>query len=119
MEYRLTGGTGAASYVYDGDGKRLKKLVLSVAEGTENNETIVYVNKYFEKNHVLSLPNGLTTGVITTYYYLGDRLVFMRKGTDLRFVSQDHLGSTSVTTDNNGTAVVGLVECWPYRARLE
>jgi len=38
---------------------------------TENGETILYVNRYYEKN--------LDTGVATTYYYLGGQLVAMFK----------------------------------------
>ena len=46
---------------YDGDGNRISKTVGGV--------TTLYINKYYEKN--------LTTGNITTYYYLSDRLVAM------------------------------------------
>jgi phage gp45-like len=59
VENRVTAVTGGASFVYDGDGNRVKK--------TENGETILYVNKYYEKN--------ITTGIATTSYYLGDRLI--------------------------------------------
>jgi hypothetical protein len=41
------------SFVYDGDGNRVKK--------TEGGETTVYVNKYYEKN--------ITTAEETTSYY--------------------------------------------------
>jgi len=83
----VTGVSGGASFVYDGDGDRVKK--------TENSETIVYINRYYEKN--------ITTGVITTYYYLGGKLVANRVNTTLTYVHQDSLSSTSVVTTNSGT----------------
>jgi YD repeat-containing protein len=72
--------TGGAWFVYDGDGNRVKK--------TENGQEILYVNKYFEKN--------LTTGVVTTSYYLGDKLIAQRAGTTLNYIHQDHLTGTTV-----------------------
>jgi hypothetical protein len=55
VENRVISVTGGASFVYDGDGNRVKK--------TEGGQTILYINQYYEKN--------LTTGVVTTSYYLG------------------------------------------------
>ncbi|MFC1949054.1 hypothetical protein ACFLW0_02660 [Chloroflexota bacterium] len=75
--YSLSGST--ASFVYDGDGNRVNK--------TENGETILYINRYYDKN--------LTTGNVTTYYYLGSRLVAMREGTELNYLHQDHLTGTT------------------------
>lgn len=79
------GGT-SYSYTYDGDGKRIKKV--------EAGSTTVYVNKYYEKN--------LTTSTETSNYYLGDRLVVVKKGSTLEYLHQDHLSSTSVSTDGSG-----------------
>ncbi len=78
------------SYVYDGDGNRVKK--------TENGVTTLYVNKYYEKT--------LSTGGVTTSYYLGNRLI-QRKGTAQNYVHQDHLTSTALATDTNGTIPQG------------
>ncbi|MBN1191293.1 MAG: hypothetical protein JXA46_16175, partial [Dehalococcoidales bacterium] len=101
VENRLTAVTGGAGFVYDacmtrrsrvihGDGNRVMK--------TENGETVVYINKYFEKN--------ITTGDIITSYYLGGKLVAQAKddGQDfeLSYILQDHLGSTTVTADDGG-----------------
>jgi RHS repeat-associated protein len=77
----------SASFVYDGDSNRVKK--------TENGQTILYINQYYEKN--------LTTGVVTTSYYLGGQLVATREGTTLRYIHTDSLGSTSVMTTSTGT----------------
>ncbi len=51
VENRLTAVSGGVSYVYDGNGFRVKK--------TENGVTILYVNKYYEKN--------LSTQAVTLY----------------------------------------------------
>jgi hypothetical protein len=75
-------------------GTRVKK--------TENDETIFYVNKYFEKN--------LTTGEVTVYYYLGDKLVAKKSDSTLNYIHQDHLTGTSVVSNNAG----GLVSSISY-----
>ncbi|MGI2336857.1 MAG: LamG-like jellyroll fold domain-containing protein [Dehalogenimonas sp.] len=84
--FGFPGGGIIAQYIYDGDGKRIKK--------TESGQTIVYINQYFEKN--------LTTGTVTTSYYLGGRLVAEREGTDLRYIHQDSLNSSTLVTDDTG-----------------
>jgi RHS repeat-associated protein len=88
---------GNVTSFYDGDGNRVMK--------TENGETILYVNRYYEKN--------LTTGEVTTYYYLGDQLVAMREGTELKYTHQDHLSSTSVMTDDSGDSL-GVIKYLPF-----
>jgi RHS repeat-associated protein len=97
MENRPVTISGGASFVYDGDGNRVKK--------TEGGETILYVNKYYEKN--------LTTSEVTTHYYLGDREVAQRKGTTLSYIHQDHLTGTSVTSDSSG-ASTGTIKYFPF-----
>jgi RHS repeat-associated protein len=102
VENRITSVTGGASFIYDGDSTRVKK--------TENGETILYVNKYYEKN--------LTTGVVTTYYYLGGKLVAQRAGTTLEYMHQDSLSSTSVVSDHNG-ALVSSINYFPFGECLQ
>jgi len=97
IENRVNSVSGGASFIYDGDGNRVKK--------TEGGETILYVNQYYEKN--------LTTGVVTTYYYLGNKLVFKRSSVTQEYVHQDHLGSTVLLTDTAGDEVTG-VSYYPY-----
>jgi RHS repeat-associated protein len=92
-------GENTSTFVYDGNGNRVKK--------TEGGETILYVNKYYEKN--------LTTGEVTTYYYHGGKLVAMCQDTELKYVHQDHLTSTSVMTDNSGNEL-GTVKYFPFGA---
>jgi RHS repeat-associated protein len=88
VENRLIATSDGASFVYDGDSNRIKK--------TESVETILYINKYYEKN--------LTTGVVTTNYYLGSKLIATREDTTLTYVHQDALTGTSVTTNASGTS---------------
>jgi RHS repeat-associated protein len=97
VENRVTSVTGGASFVYDGDGNRVKK--------TKNGQTTIYINKYYEKN--------ITTGEVTTSYYLGDKLVAQRKGTSLIYILQDHLSSTSVIT-NSGGGSTGTMSYLPF-----
>ena len=94
---QITEGGNVSSYVYDGDGYRIKK--------TEGNETVIYVNPLYEKN--------LTTGEATLYYCLAGKTVALKKGTDLEYIHQDHLTGTALTTDENGD-VVSTVKYYPF-----
>ncbi len=55
-------------------------------------------------------PTGQTW---KTYYYAGSQLIALRvltsTGEALYYLHSDHLGSTSLTTDNNGAAVGGVI----------
>jgi RHS repeat-associated protein len=86
VERQLASVSGGASFGYDGDGGRVKK--------TEAGETVHYPHRYYEKNS--------TTGVGTKYYYLGDLLISIRRGTAWENVHHDHLGGTTVTTNGMG-----------------
>jgi RHS repeat-associated protein len=50
---------------------------------------------------------------VTTYYYLGGRLVAMRQSTTLTFIHQDHLTGTSVVSDSSG-ALVSSIKYYPF-----
>jgi RHS repeat-associated protein len=97
-ENRLTGVNGAASatFVYDGDGNRVKATFGSV--------TTVYVGNYYEKE-------GST---VRTYYYAGGARVAMREGSTLYYILTDHLGSTAITANSDGTAKVGELRYFPH-----
>jgi hypothetical protein len=79
----------------------------------EGDETILYVNNYYEKN--------LDTAEVTTYYYpvsstgqaLGDKLVAKRTGTTLDYVHQDSLGSTTALINSGGTQDGTTVTYYP------
>jgi len=47
----------------------------------------------------------VTSGVVTKYYYAGAQRIAMRQDGELFFIIGDHLGSTSIVTDANGTKV--------------
>jgi RHS repeat-associated protein len=82
-------GGASASFVYDGDGNRVKRTLDGV--------TTIYVGQHHEKN--------LSTGEVTTYYYASGQRVAMRKAGVVSFLHTDHLGSTSLTTAVNGYQV--------------
>jgi RHS repeat-associated protein len=88
----VAGGTYSAAFTYDGDGKRVKSTINSVST--------IFVGNYYEK----------TGSTITKYYYAGATRVGMRKYTIpqsmvVEYFLGDHLGSTSITTDNAGAKV--------------
>jgi hypothetical protein len=87
QENRLTSvyGDAAASFVYDGNGQRVK----STAGGV----TTVYIGNYYE----------WTTTSTIKYYYAGPQRIAMRTGTDNpKWLLTDHLGSTSKVANYNG-----------------
>jgi RHS repeat-associated protein len=87
-------GTLSASFLYDGDGNRVKSTV-----GT----TTVYIGTYYE----------VTGGSVTKYYYQGSSRVAMRNSNGVRYLFGDHLGSTSVTADGTGGNVIRqLYKAW-------
>jgi RHS repeat-associated protein len=87
----MSGGT-TASFVYDGDGKRVK--------GTSGGVTTTYIGNYFEWTG--------STSSMKKYYYDGETRVAMRTGsstgqtTGLNWLFGDQLGSTSITADSSG-----------------
>jgi RHS repeat-associated protein len=99
-ENRLTGVTGStnAAFLYDGDGNRVK--------GTVGSTTTIYIGNYFEWTG--------STDFMKKYYYAGSTRVAMRIGSttnptaQLTYLLDDHLGSTSVTTNSSGTKVAEL-----------
>jgi RHS repeat-associated protein len=95
---------GGSSFVYDGDGRRIRK--------TENGQTTLYINKYFEKTLLAD-----NTTYCSTYYYMGSRLIAMRKGNNNpMYVHQDHLTGTSLMTDSNGVQVGATMKYYPFGA---
>jgi RHS repeat-associated protein len=83
------------SYVYDGDGKRVKTTVGSTVT--------TYINQYYEK----------TGTVVTTNYYLGSKLIVVKQGENLSYIMQDHLGSTSATTNASGL-LTSAIKYFPF-----
>ena len=88
----VSGPSMTASFVYDGDGNRVKSTV--------NGTTTTFVGAYYE----------VTGSTVTKYYFAGTQRVAMRKYTvpssmAVEYFLGDHLGSTSITTDANGAKV--------------
>ncbi|MEI2689198.1 MAG: RHS repeat-associated core domain-containing protein [Anaerolineae bacterium] len=81
----ITGSGISASYIYDGDGKRVKATVGGV--------TTVYIGNYYERD------NGTT---VRKYYYAGAVRVAMRTGGQTYYLLNDHLTSTAITTNSSG-----------------
>jgi len=78
----------SASFVYDGDGKRVKSII--------NSAIITYfVGAHYE----------VSGSTITKYYYAGSQRIAMRSNGTLNYLLGDHLGSTSLTTDAAGNKV--------------
>jgi len=87
----LTSIFSGSSFVYDGDGKRVK----SVTTTDVGTSTTIFVNQYYE----------VTDGVVTKYYYAGAQRIAMRKNGTLNYILGDHLGSTSIVTNAAGALV--------------
>ena len=62
---------------------------------TQGSSTTYFVNNYYKA----------TDGIVTKHYYAGSQRIAMRKDGVLSYILGDHLGSTSVTTDNTGAKV--------------
>jgi RHS repeat-associated protein len=94
-ESRLVSVIGGvtASFVYDGDGNRVK--------GTISGVITTYIANYFEWSG--------STSTMKSYYYAGSTRVAMRTGsTTLNYLVADHLGSTVITTDGNGARIAEI-----------
>jgi RHS repeat-associated protein len=85
----INGTTLSATFTYNGDGQRVKSVI--------DSETILFVGGYYEQKG----------SEITKYYFAGASRIAMRKYTipqsmTVEYFLGDHLGSTSITTDNTG-----------------
>ncbi len=91
-ENRLTGMSGSvtASYVYDGDGKRVKETISGV--------TRVFVGDYYEVDN----------GVVKKYYAAGGARVALNSGGTTYYLLSDHLGSTATTSNSSGVRATEL-----------
>ncbi len=87
-----TSGTWA-SFAYDGDGKRVKKVDNGIT-------TTVYVGALFELN--------VTAGITSTYYFANGKRIAVRNGQGLSYLHSDQLGSHSASTSVTGTLIARL-----------
>ena len=84
-----------ASFVYDGDGNRVKSTI--------NGATTYFVGAHYE----------VANGVVTKYYYAGSQRIAMRTNGTLNYLLGDHLGSTSLVTDASGqTPIETRYKAW-------
>jgi len=82
-----------ATFVYDGDGRRVKSIF-------NNNATTTYfVGTHYE------VTNPGANQTITKYYYAGSQRIAMRTNGTLNYLLGDHLGSTSLVTDSAGNKI--------------
>ena len=94
-ENRLTVVTNAVTghvtrFVYDGDSNRVLRI------GPEG--TTVYIGDYYEKQG----------SAVTKYYYVAAQRVAVRVNGTLYFLHTDHLGSTTLLTDQSQQVVARL-----------
>jgi len=81
--------------------------VLTTNPSTGSGQTLGTTTTYFVGTHyeVTHAGAGQANGVVTKYYYAGLQRIAMRQDGDLFFIIGDHLGSTSIVTNANGTKV--------------
>ena len=98
-ENRLTAMSGGvtASYVYDGDGNRVKETISGI--------TRVFVGNTYE----------IDNGTVKKYYDAGSVRVAENSGGTLYYLLTDHLGSTALTLDSGGNRTTEL-RYYPYGA---
>jgi RHS repeat-associated protein len=94
---QVSGDGHTTSYTYDGDGALVKK----VAGG----QTTIYAGNHYEK--------VLSPELETKYYYFNGSRVAMRKAGVLQYIAGDHLGTTSLVLNDNGT-VHSEARHYPY-----
>ena len=89
----VTGPSLTASFVYDGDGRRVKSTI--------NGVTATFVGTHYE----------VTGSTVTKYYFAGAQRVAVRTGSTLQYLLGDHLGSTSLVTSDTGALVMETRYC--------
>src|SRR3989344_1174736 len=96
-----------AEYFYDHEGKRIKKIVYNVRRDGHN-ESTYYMNT--RPADFIQVINTNGTIINETYIYLQDKLI-AKYDTNGRkfFYHPDHLGSTSLVTNESGDVVEDLL----------
>src|SRR5262245_21016132 len=94
----LAGGT-TSQYVYDGNGRRVKKIVGGVATRFE----------YGVGGDLITERNDSNGNVIKDYFYKGGQLLATKAvgSSEYQFATSDHLGSPRVWTDDSGALIAG------------
>jgi len=89
----ISGNGISATYVYDGDGKRVKATVGSTNTVYPSTSLRAGIGNYYERD------NGTT---VRKFYYAGGVRVAMRTGGQTYYLLNDHLTSTAITTNSAG-----------------
>jgi RHS repeat-associated protein len=79
-----------ATFVYDGDGARVKSTI--------NSTSIFFVGAHYE----------VSGSTVSKYYFAGIQRVAMRSGSTLYYLLADQLGSTSLTTNASGAPIAEI-----------
>jgi len=90
-------GGGTSQYVYDGNGRRVKKIVGGVATRFE----------YGAGGELIAERNDANGALIKEYFYKGGILATSETGTTYEYATADHLGSPRAWTNQDGALVVG------------
>ncbi len=95
------GNNGITSFLYDGTAKRARK--------SHNGKDTYYISKYSEE----------INNQVTNYIFGGNLRIAKIKGTETFYYHKDHLGSTTVLTDNavnpgDDVKVIETAEYAPY-----
>ncbi|MEZ5424328.1 MAG: RHS repeat-associated core domain-containing protein [Pyrinomonadaceae bacterium] len=96
-------GNNLAEYTYDGEGKRVRKLIWS--SGVVTHFVYDAGGTLIEEWTTTPAPEGTKdkpSVSTTSYVYAGSRLISTETGSGTTYVTVDHLGSTRVTTDGAG-----------------
>jgi len=88
MPTSVNAANGVVNFTYDGNGQRVKKSSPAA--------TRVYIDNLYE----------CSGGSCGKYIFAGNTRIALKRGAELFYYHQDHLGSTVVVTDGNG-AVAG------------
>jgi RHS repeat-associated protein len=101
-ENRLTSvsGAAAATFVYDGDGNRVKTTFGSTTTIYPSTVLRAGVGAIYERD------NGST---VRKYYYAGGVRIAMRSGGQTYYLLSDHLGGTNVTANSSGAQISKLL----------
>jgi RHS repeat-associated protein len=109
-------GTIIAEYAYDNTGKRIKKI--SYTES--GNKTTYYIGNHFETEIIQNSSGTFTKN--TTYYHVNNEKVAkdVNDGATVTtsYYHTDHLGSSSVITDESGD-LVERTKYYPYGSMRE
>src|SRR5262249_51690472 len=93
-------GGAPSQYVYDGNGRRVKKIVGGVATRYE----------YGAGGELIAERNDSNSNVIKDYFYKGGELLATTKAGasgEYQYATADHLGSPRAWTDNSGALIAG------------